>query len=113
MQRKGQQILEYALLIGVIVGALLYMQNYVKRSIQGQLQASGDQLASASARPFSKEGAMYAASLTITDEETQASSDSFELTTAGIGHPWTFTWTKVKLDGFSDRQLRPLTERWP
>ncbi len=42
--RKAQSTLEYALLIGVVVGALLYMQNYLKRNIQGHLQAQGDQI---------------------------------------------------------------------
>ncbi|MDD5070472.1 MAG: hypothetical protein PHV17_07055 [Candidatus Omnitrophica bacterium] len=42
--RKAQSTLEYTLLIGVVVGALLYMQNYLKRSIQGRLQTIGDQM---------------------------------------------------------------------
>ena len=42
--RKAQSTLEYALLIAVVVGALLAMQNYLKRSIQGRMQISGDQM---------------------------------------------------------------------
>jgi len=41
---KAQSTLEYALLIGVVVGALLYMQNYLKRSLQGRLQTVGDEM---------------------------------------------------------------------
>ena len=42
--RKAQSTLEYALLIGVVVGALIAMQNYLKRSMMGRLQAVGDQI---------------------------------------------------------------------
>jgi hypothetical protein len=37
--RQAQSTLEYALLIGVVVGGLLTMQNYLKRSVQGKLGA--------------------------------------------------------------------------
>jgi hypothetical protein len=42
--RKAQSTLEYALLIGVVVGVLLTMQNYLKRSLQGRLQSTSDEL---------------------------------------------------------------------
>jgi len=42
--RKAQSTLEYALLISVVVGALLGMQTYLKRSIQGRMQIIGDQM---------------------------------------------------------------------
>ncbi len=41
---KAQSTLEYALLIAVVTGSLLYMQNYLKRSMQGRLQRIGDQI---------------------------------------------------------------------
>ena len=41
---KAQSTLEYALLIAVVIGSLLYMQNYLKRSMQGRLQRIGDQM---------------------------------------------------------------------
>jgi len=42
--RKAQSALEYALLITATVGALLAMQVYIKRSIQGRAKDSFDQL---------------------------------------------------------------------
>lgn len=42
--KKAQSTLEYALLIAVVIGSLLYMQNYLKRSMQGRLQRVGDQI---------------------------------------------------------------------
>jgi uncharacterized protein (UPF0333 family) len=44
MRRKGQSTLEYAVLIAVVVGALLAMQIYMKRGIQGKLRQSADQI---------------------------------------------------------------------
>ena len=43
-QRKAQSTLEYAIIIAVVVGALLAMQVYIKRGIQGKLQASTDSI---------------------------------------------------------------------
>lgn len=43
--RKAQSVLEYSLLIAVIVGAAITMQVYLKRSMQGQIQLTTDQLA--------------------------------------------------------------------
>ena len=42
--RKAQSTLEYALLVGVVVGVLLTMQNYLKRSMQGKLQSTADEM---------------------------------------------------------------------
>lgn len=39
---KGQNILEYALLICIVISALLIMQVYVKRSYQGRLKQEAD-----------------------------------------------------------------------
>jgi len=43
--KRAQSVLEYSLLIAVIVGAALTMQVYIKRSMQGQVQLTTDQLA--------------------------------------------------------------------
>ena len=41
-KRKGQSTLEYAVIIGVVVGALIMMQVYVKRAYQGRLKRESD-----------------------------------------------------------------------
>ena len=43
-RKKGQSTLEYALIIVATVGALLSIQVFMKRSIQGRLRASSDQI---------------------------------------------------------------------
>lgn len=44
--RKGQVVKEFAVLVAVIAAALLAMQTYVKRSLQGRLRSMGDQISS-------------------------------------------------------------------
>ena len=40
--KKGQSTLEYAILIIIIIAALLSLQTYVKRGVQGRLKQSAD-----------------------------------------------------------------------
>jgi hypothetical protein len=42
--RKAQSTLEYAIIVSVVVGALLAMQVYMKRGIQGKMRESTDQI---------------------------------------------------------------------
>lgn len=44
LHKKGQSTLEYAVVIAVVVGALLAMQVYIKRGIQGKLRQSSDDI---------------------------------------------------------------------
>lgn len=44
MKNKAQSTLEYAVIIAVVVGALLSMQIYMKRGVQGKLRESTDQI---------------------------------------------------------------------
>ena len=41
---KGQSTLEYAVLIIIIIGALLSIQVYIKRGLQGRLKSSADDI---------------------------------------------------------------------
>ena len=43
-QRRGQSTLEYAVLIVVIIGALLTLQVYIKRGVQGRLRSAADDI---------------------------------------------------------------------
>ena len=43
-QRKGQSTLEYAILIIVIIAALISIQVYIKRGVQGKLKSSADDI---------------------------------------------------------------------
>ncbi len=41
---KGQSTLEYAILIIIIIGALLSIQVYIKRGVQGRLKGAADDI---------------------------------------------------------------------
>jgi len=41
---KGQSTLEYAILIVIIVGALITLQIYIKRGLQGRLKSATDDI---------------------------------------------------------------------
>ena len=43
-RRRGQSVLEYAMIIAVVVGALIAMQIFLKRSVQGKLRESIDDI---------------------------------------------------------------------
>ena len=42
--KRGQSTVEYAVLIVVVIAALLTIQNYVKRGVQGRLKSSADDI---------------------------------------------------------------------
>jgi Flp pilus assembly pilin Flp len=43
-QKRGQTTLEYAVLIVVVIGALLTIQVYIKRGVQGRLRSAADDI---------------------------------------------------------------------
>ena len=43
-KKKGQSTLEYAVLIVIIIAALLAMNQYIKRGLQGRLKSSTDDI---------------------------------------------------------------------
>ena len=44
MKKKGQSTLEYAILMIIIIGALLAIQQYIKRAYQGRLKSASDDI---------------------------------------------------------------------
>lgn len=82
--RKAQSTLEYALLIGVVVGALLAMQTYLKRSIQGRMQIIGDQM-----------GDQYTPSGTYRQENMMVSNDMIVETTSSDDVAGPITQTEI------------------
>jgi len=41
-RKKGQSTLEYAILIVIILGALIAIQQYIKRGVQGRMKSATD-----------------------------------------------------------------------
>ena len=68
--RKGQSIVEYAILLGVVITALLIMQVFVKRGYQGGLKESADKI-----------GEQFSENATTTSQNrTMASGDNQKIT---------------------------------
>ena len=71
-KNKGQSTLEYAVLIIIIIGALLSIQVYIKRGIQGRLKSATDDIGD----QFSP-GNTYVNKHTVTNaQEIQSSSQA-------------------------------------
>ena len=81
--RKAQSTLEYALVIACIVAALVTMQIYLKRGMQGKMRQSADSI-----------GEQYAPENTTSDMTINFSSNSTTTTnTVEINDPTTNTTT--------------------
>jgi uncharacterized protein (UPF0333 family) len=78
--KKGQSTLEYAIIITVVIGALLAMQIYFKRGLQGKLKESSDNI-----------GQQYSAGLTTSSYTTTVNTSSTEATTPTSGTSSTIT----------------------
>ncbi len=44
IKKRGQSTLEYAVLVVIIIGALLSIQFYIKRGVQGRLKSAADDI---------------------------------------------------------------------
>ncbi len=102
--RKAQSTLEYALLIAVVISSLLYMQNYLKRSMQGRLQRIGDQI-----------GDQYSPGVTFRNVSTLSTATTVkEDETRGEGSLKTIGITGAHREQNELRRLEQLdNERWP
>jgi len=70
---RGQSTLEYVILVGFIVAALIAMGVYMKRGFQGRLRESTDQI-----------GQQYSAGSTTSDYTTTTQVAQTETVTAGV-----------------------------
>jgi hypothetical protein len=67
LSRRGQSTLEYAILILIVIVALLAMQTYLKRGIQGRVRESSDNI-----------GEAYSPSYTTSEFTRTSKSDTQE-----------------------------------
>lgn len=72
LNKRGQSTLEYAVIIAVIVGALIAMQVYIKRGVQGRLRQAADDI-----------GEQFSAGYTSTNMYTNVTVNSTERITPG------------------------------
>jgi hypothetical protein len=75
LNKRAQSTLEYAVLVFVIVAALITMQAYVKRGMQGRIRSSTDEI-----------GEQYSPGYTTSDHTTTRTSVTKEsVGTADVG----------------------------
>lgn len=97
--RKGQSILEYAVLLAIVISVLLIMQNMVKRGYQGGLKDSSEKM-----------GEQYSAGgTTIAQNRTMATDQKIieEVATGALISPF----TSASLAYTSDKGVYSLTQR--
>jgi len=72
LTRKGQSTLEYVILLGFVIAALIAMGIYMKRGVQGKLRESTDQI-----------GEQYSAGHTTSDYTTTTDMAQNEVVSSG------------------------------
>jgi cytoskeletal protein RodZ len=85
--KGGQSMLEYVVLLGLLVAALLIMQFYVKRAYQGRLKQEAD-----------KVGDQYAPGYTNSSITTRITSSGTQTTTDGYVYTTSSSKTTVSKD---------------
>ncbi|RJP27418.1 MAG: class III signal peptide-containing protein [Candidatus Omnitrophota bacterium] len=73
LNKRGQSTLEYALIIAVIIAALIAMQTYFKRGLQGRLKQASDDV-----------GEQFSSGASYYDYTTQTSISSNEEVKPGV-----------------------------
>ena len=102
-KRKAQSTLEYGVVIAVVVAALVAMQAYVKRGLQGKIKESTDQIG----EQYSPEHASGTVATTVTTETTE------NVTIDSQGRPVTLTNSSQNQDQQTQNTVGALSqENW-
>ena len=78
-KNKGQSTLEFTILIIIIIGALLSIQVYIKRAVQGSLKSAGDDISQEQFSPGNTNYVMVSRSSSTTRDLYQAGVSSSNL----------------------------------
>ena len=104
--KKGQNTAEYAVLIGLVVAAVIAMQTYVKRGVQGRMHDASDKFY----KDLTKDTGWSGISTTVVDdtknqyEPTNLASQSTKVTIED------YKQTNVKKGGTVTRDIREITK---
>lgn len=86
-QRRAQSTLEYAILIVIVIGALIAMNTYIKRGLQGRFRSASDDI-----------GDQYSPGNTNVVMNTVVSATQTETFTGGVSRT-DITAEKTSVDG--------------
>ncbi len=95
-KKRGQSTLEYVILVGFVVAALIAMGVYMKRSIQGKIRESSDQI-----------GEQYSAQHTASNYTTTTNLQQREVQSAGGASTITYDTNTQQKTG--SETVAPLT----
>lgn len=86
MKRKmlGQSIMEYTLIIGIVVAALIVMQVYIKRGIQAATKVAADQLSDQTTPDYLNIQTERSGYLISTNSSSQQNGYRHERTLSGL-----------------------------
>ncbi len=102
LNKKGQGTLEYAIIIAVVVAALIAMQVYIKRGLQGKLKQSSDEI-----------GEQYSPGYTTATYATTSNVVSTETVTAGVQPTTSSTSTQTQSRTSNENVATSDQEYWP
>ena len=77
--KKGQSLVEYAIVISLVVAAAIAMQTYVKRALQGKVQGATDLLSTTQYEPYYLDS-----SFVSSIEDTKTKTGTAKAPTIGI-----------------------------
>ena len=101
LNKKGQNTLEYAVIIAVIVAALIAMQGYLKRGVQGKLKASSDDI-----------GDQFSPQTTSSNTDTITSRAHSQEDIVGGNAPVTTVVTGQTQNRVTNENVGQLTDEW-
>jgi len=102
--KKAQSTLEYAILIGVVVGALLSMQNFLKRGFQGKLHNIVENLGDPYSPGHTSKLEIFNSNIDTTTETTTPGVAGS--TTTQVNGATQYTESSINLDSLDN-------ETWP
>lgn len=101
MRKKGQSTLEYAVIIAVVVAALVAMQTYVKRGLQGRLRQASDDI-----------GEQFSPGYTTVNHTTNSTVNSNEIVTGGAAPTTNTTSTQSQISNTEENVENSTSEYW-
>lgn len=101
---KAQSVLEYVILLAVIVGALVVMQIYIKRGVQGRLREATDDIGEQFDPKHQNYTSTTKSTSTVHEETTKEGVTTQALETlGGVETPQkTLRWGQTKTDSLGE-----------
>lgn len=95
-KKRGQSTLEYAILVVIVIMALIAIQAYLKRGIQGRMRDSADQIGEQFSPEFTEYNIHTKSYSNVLEEQ-----DAYTTNTT-YQQQWTTRWGNETLGNFED-----------